>query len=336
MLDWLALTLAGLLMLGLVVLVSRYFGLWLRALVTGARISLPSLVLMSLRRVNPTVIVDARIMTVQAGLTQNSTTALEAHYLSGGNVQRVILALIVAHRAHIELNWDTAAAIDLAGRDILEAVQVSVNPIVIDCPDSRKGRNSTLNGVAKDGIQLKVRVRVTIRTNLSQLIGGATEATVIARIDEGVISTLGSCASHRDALANPMLIARQVIQQGLDSGTAYAIVSIDIADIDVGDNIGAALQIAQAEADIRIARAKAEERRAMAIATEQEMKALTQKNRAKVILAEVEIPTALAHAFRQGNLGDRNGRILLPRDRIAGGTFARFPAPAMASLCPSL
>jgi len=327
-LVWPGAILAGLLTLGLVVVVGRYFTLWLRAFVTRARISLPSLVLMSLRKVNPTVIVDAKIMTVQAGLTQNSTRELEAHYLAGGNVQRVVLALIVAHRARIELDWATAAAIDLAGRDILEAVQVSVNPIVIDCPEPAEGRNRTLDGVAQDGIQLKVRVRVTVRTNLSQLIGGATEATVIARVGEGIVSAIGSCASYKDAIANPMLIARQVIQKGLDSGTAYAIVSIDIADIDVGANIGAILQTEQAEADIRVARANAEQRRAMAVATEQEMKALTQENRARVVLAEAEIPRALANAFRSGNLGQSHKLMLLPRDRTACGTYARFASPA--------
>jgi uncharacterized protein YqfA (UPF0365 family) len=327
-LVWPALILAGLLTLGLVVVVSRYFTLWLRAFVTRAGISLPSLVLMSLRKVNPTVIVDAKIMTVQAGLTQNSTRELEAHYLAGGNVQRVVLALIVAHRARIELDWATAAAIDLAGRDILEAVQVSVNPIVIDCPEPAEGRSNTLGGVAQDGIQLKVRVRVTVRTNLTQLIGGATEATVIARVGEGIVSAIGSCASYKDAIANPMLIARQVIRKGLDSGTAYAIVSIDIADIDVGANIGAILQTEQAEADIRVARANAEQRRAMAVATEQEMKALTQENQARVVLAEAEIPRALANAFRSGNLGQSHKLMLLPRDRTASDTYARFASPA--------
>lgn len=337
MLLWPGLILTALLVLGLVVVVTRYFSLWLRGFVTGARISLPSLVLMSLRKVNPTVIVDAKIMTVQAGLRHNSTQALEAHYLAGGNVQRVVLALIVAHRARIDLDWDTAAAIDLAGRDIVEAVQVSVNPIVIDCPETTSGRNDALDGVAQDGIQLKVRVRVTVRTNLSQLIGGATEATVIARVGEGIVSAIGSCTSYKDAMANPMLIARQVIQKGLDSGTAYAIVSIDIADIDVGTNIGAVLQTEQAEADIRVARAKAEERRAMALATEQEMKALTQENRAKVVLAQAEIPGALADAFLNGNLGLPRGPLLLPRDRTSGSRQGRLaaPAPEMMSLLPS-
>lgn len=317
----LVLIVAAVLLIGVLLVISRYFSLWLRGYVTRARIGLPSLFFMSLRRVSPQAIMNAKIMAVQAGLAETSTDALEAHYLAGGNVKRVIQALVAAHRAHIELEWDTAAAIDLAGRDIFEAVQVSVNPIVIDCPDPRMAQGATLDGVAKDGIQLKVRVRVTVRTNLSQLVGGATESTVIARVGEGIVSAIGSCETYRVALANPMVIAKQVLEKGLDSQTAYSIVSIDIADIDVGDNIGARLQIDQAEADIRIARAKAEERRARAIAAEQEMKALTQENQAKVVLAEAEIPKALAEAFRDGNWGNKNGRIRLAKDRsssIAG------------------
>jgi len=306
--------LAVVLTFGLVVVISLYFRLWLRAFVTRARIGLPALVFMSLRKVKPTAIVEAKIMAVQAGLTEISTNALEAHYLSGGDVKRVILALIAAHRARIELHWDIAAAIDLAGRDVLDAIQVSVNPRVIDCPDPQKGRK-TLDGVAKDGIQLKVRARVTVRTNLAQLIGGATEETVIARIGEGIVSALGACESYKEAMANPMLIARRVLEKGLDSQTAFAIVSIDIADVDVGENIGARLQADQAEADMRVAQAGAEERRAKAVALEQEMKALTQENRAKVVLAEAEIPQAQADAFRNGNLGDRKQRMLLPKDR---------------------
>jgi uncharacterized protein YqfA (UPF0365 family) len=287
--------------LAFVVLFAKYFKLWLRAFVTGARVGPHTLVFMSLRKVNPNVIVDTRIMAVQAGLTTITTEDMEAHYLAGGNVRRLVQALIAAHRAKIELDWETAAAIDLAGRNIVEAVHTSVDPKVIDCPDARKGRN-TLDGVAKDGIQLKARARVTVRTNLAQLIGGATEETVIARVGEGIVSAIGSCASHKDVLANPMLIARAVLNKGLDSQTAYEIVSIDIADIDVGDNIGARLQADQAEADVRIARAKAEERRAAAVATEQEMKALTEENRAMVVLAEAEVPMAMSEAFRSGNL----------------------------------
>ncbi len=298
--GWAALVVAALLVVGLVIIGIRYFGLWLRAFVTRTRIGLPSLVFMSLRKINPRVIVDAKVLTVQAGLSDLSSTAMEAHYLAGGDVMRVALALIAADRARIELDWDTAAAIDLAGRNILEAVQVSVNPKVIDCPEPGRGRGNTLDGVAKDGIQLKVRVRVTVRTNLQQLIGGATESTVIARIGEGIVSVIGSCDNYNVALANPLLISRRVMEKGLDLQTAFAILSIDIANIEVGDNIGARLQIDQAEADIRIARAKAEERRSMAVAREQEMKALTQENRARVVLAAAEVPRAVADAFRTG------------------------------------
>ena len=300
----------GLIVLLVIILGGKYFKLWLRAFVTRARIGLMTLVFMSLRKVNPNVIVDSKIMAVQAGLTI-STQAMEAHYLAGGNVRRVVQALIAAHRAQIDLDWDTAAAIDLAGRNVLEAVQTSVNPKVIDCPDPRRHSRSTLDGVAKDGIQLQARARVTVRTNLAQLVGGATEDTVIARVGEGIVSAIGSSETHKDVLANPMLIARAVLRKGLDSQTAYSIVSIDIADIDVGANVGARLQADQAEADMRIARAKAEERRAAAVAQEQEMQALTQENRAKVVLAEAEVPLALADAYREGSLrvnGSANGR----------------------------
>lgn len=300
----------GLIVLLVIILGGKYFKLWLRAFVTRARIGLMTLVFMSLRKVNPNVIVDSKIMAVQAGLTI-STQAMEAHYLAGGNVRRVVQALIAAHRAQIDLDWDTAAAIDLAGRNVLEAVQTSVNPKVIDCPDPRRHSRSTLDGVAKDGIQLQARARVTVRTNLAQLVGGATEDTVIARVGEGIVSAIGSSETHKDVLANPMLIARAVLRKGLDSQTAYSIVSIDIADIDVGANVGARLQADQAEADMRIARAKAEERRAAAVAQEQEMQALTQENRAKVVLAEAEVPKALADAYREGSLrvnGSANGR----------------------------
>lgn len=285
----------------MVFLFGKYFNLWIRAFVTRAKIDPFTLVFMSLRKVNPNIIVDAKISAVQAGLTDIPTRAYEAHYLAGGNVQRVVRALIAAHRARIELDWDTASAIDLAGRDVLEAVRTSVDPKVIDCPDPRHGR-LTLDGVAKDGIQLKARARVTVRMNLSQLIGGATEETVIARVGEGIVSAIGSSESHKLVLANPTLIAQTVLRKSLDSQTAYEIVSIDIADIDVGDNIGARLQGDQAEADVRVARAGAEKRRAEAVAMEQEMRSLTQENRAKVVLAEAEIPRAMAEAFQTGSL----------------------------------
>lgn len=306
---WIVLGIAALILLAVLILGGRYFKLWLRAFVTRARIGLLNLIFMSLRKVNPNIIVDAKIMAVQAGLTDITTQAMEAHYLAGGNIRRVIQALIAAHRARIELDWNTAAAIDLAGRNVLEAVQTSVNPKVIDCPDTRRHGRNTLDGVAKDGIQLQARARVTVRTNLAQLVGGATEDTVIARVGEGIVSAIGSSETHKDVLANPMLIAKAVLRKGLDSQTAYSIVSIDIADIDVGANVGARLQADRAEADMRIARAKAEERRAMAIAYEQEMKALTQENRAKVVLAEAQIPKAMAQAYRDGNLRtDANGQ----------------------------
>lgn len=286
-------------------LLLKHLNLWIRCIVTRAKINPFALVFMSFRKVNPNAIVDAKISAVQAGLDEVPTRAYEAHYLAGGNVQRVVRALIAAHRARIELDWDTAAAIDLAGRDVLEAVRTSVDPKVIDCPDPRHGR-TTLDGVAKDGIQLKARARVTVRTNLKQLVGGATEETVIARVGEGIVSAIGSSESHKMVLANPTLIAQTVLRKSLDAQTAYEIVSIDIADIDVGDNIGARLQADQAEADVRVARAKAEKRRAEAVAMEQEMQALTQENRAKVVLAEAEIPKAMAEAYQIGSLRATN------------------------------
>ncbi len=291
--------LLGLIFFGIFV---RYIPLWLSSVTTKAGIGPLKLVMMSLRKISPQVIVRARIMAVQAGLTDVTTNNLEAHYLAGGNVLRVVQSLIAATRARLGLNWDTAAVIDLAGRDVLDAVRTSVDPKVIDCPDPSRHGRVTLDGVAKNGIQLKARARVTVRTNLSQLVGGATEETVIARVGEGIVSAIGSSDSHEQVLEQPMLIARAVLDKGLDSQTAFEIVSIDIADIDVGENVGARLQADQAEADMRVARAKAEERRAQAVAVEQEMKAKTIENRAEVVLAEVEVPRALAGAFKQGNL----------------------------------
>lgn len=291
------------LLLGGILLFIRYFNLWLQAFVSKSRVSLLSLVAMSLRRVDSRAIVQSKIMSVQSGLPGIATAALEAHYLAGGNVQHVIQALIVAHRAKIPLDWNTAAAIDLSGRNILEAVQTTVNPKVIDCPDARRsGGRQTLDGVAKNGIQLKVRARVTVRSNLAQLIGGATEETVIARVGQGIVSAIGACENHKDVLAKPMLIATEVLAKGLDSQTAFEIVSIDIADITVGSNVGARLQADQAEADVRVARAHAEERRAEAVAQEQAMKALTAERRAQVVLAESDVPAAMADAYRQGRL----------------------------------
>ena len=292
----------GVLILVFIGVFASVASLWFRAFMSGAGIGPLQMVVMKLKKVNPQLIVDTRIMSVQAGLDDITTNAMESHYLAGGNVPLVIRALIAADRAHIELDWKTASAIDLAGRNVLEAVQTSVKTKVIDCPDPARSGRPTLDGVARDGIQLKAKARVTVRTNIKQLIGGATEETIIARVGEGIVSAIGSCASHKEVLANPMLIARAVLAKGLDSQTAYEIVSIDIADIDIGDNVGARLQADQAEADMRIARAHAEERRAAAVALEQEMRALTQENQAEVVLSESAIPKAMAEAYRRGAL----------------------------------
>lgn len=284
---------------------AQFISLWIQCWMTGARISFPHLIMMYIRRVNPTEIVRAKIMAVQAGLTDHypiATKDMESHFLAGGNVMKVIRALIAANRADIDLDWQTAQAIDLAGRDILEAVRTSVYPKVIDCPDSRKTQG-TLEAVAADGIQLKVRARVTVRTNLHQLIGGATEETVIARVGQGIVQAIGSTPSYKLVLENPEMISQTVLNQGLEAQTAFEIVSIDIADVDVGDNIGARLGADQAEADMRVAQAKAEQRRAEFTAREQEMVAHVQANRAQVVLAEAEVPKAVAEAFRNKSLG---------------------------------
>ena len=320
------LALAALLGFAFLVLFARYFKLWLRAFFSGVRVWPWTLVFMSLRKVNPSVIVDSKIMGVQAGLAPISTDQMEAHYLAQGNVRNIIRAMIAAERASIDLDWETAAAIDLAGRNVLEAVQTSVDPKVIDCPDPRRHGRNSLDGVAKDGIQLKARARVTVRTNIQQLIGGATEETVIARVGEGIVSAIGSSATHKAVLADPVLIAKAVLAKGLDSQTAYEIVSIDIADIDVGDNVGARLQADQAEADMRIARAKAEERRAMAVANEQVQRAVTQENQAKVVLAEAEIPLAMAEAFRRGGLRADEGANVRESARHEGNGQAAIGA----------
>jgi uncharacterized protein YqfA (UPF0365 family) len=256
---------------------------------------------MRLRRVPVGLIVDSRITALKAGLVID-TDPLEAHYLAGGNVLNVVRALIAADRAGIELDFKRAAAIDLAGRDVLDAVQTSVNPKVIDCPDPAKGK-SEVAAMAKDGIQVLAKARVTVRTNISRLIGGATEETIIARVGEGIVSTIGSAETHKDVLENPDRISKTVLTKGLHAGTAFEILSIDIADVDIGDNIGARLQADRAEADKRIAQAKAEERRAMGVAAEQEQRAQVTGNRALVVLAEAEIPKAIADALRSGNLG---------------------------------
>jgi len=270
-------------------------GLWFSALISGVRISLLQLILMRWRKVPPNVIVRAMIEAHKAGLREIKRDELEAHYLAGGHVEKVVHALVSAAKANIELTFQMATAIDLAGRDVLEAVQMSVNPKVIDTPP--------VAAVAKDGIQLIAKARVTVRAAIKQLVGGAGEETVLARVGEGIVSSIGSADSHKAVLENPDSISKVVLEKGLDAGTAFEILSIDIADVDIGKNIGAQLQMDQAEADKNIAQAKAEERRAMAVAVEQEMLAKAQEARAKVIEAEVEIPLAMADAFRQGNLG---------------------------------
>jgi len=291
----------------LLLIVFAYGGLWFQAYMSDAQVSIFSLIGMTFRQVDARLIVRAKIMAMQAGLGRDiqsgiSTRRLEAHYLAGGDVLRVVTALISAHRADIDLDFDKAAAIDLAGRDVLDAVQTSVNPKVIDCPDAKRSGRATLSAIAKNGVELKVRARVTVRTNLEQLIGGATEETIIARVGEGIIASIGSAVAHFDVMENPDLVSKAVLDRGLDAHTAFEIVTINIAEIDVGQNIGARLQADQAEADMRVARAKAEERRALATAREQEMRAAVAKNRAAVTLAEAEVPLAMATAFRSGNL----------------------------------
>jgi uncharacterized protein YqfA (UPF0365 family) len=299
--------LAVIFLLVLAIVALTYGRLWFQAYMSSADVSIWSLVGMGFRQVPPRVIVVGKIMAYQAGLDTNrragiSTTRLEAHYLAGGNVMNVIRALIAAQRAGIQLDFDQAAAIDLAGRDVLDAVNTSVSPRVIDCPDTARSGSPYLSAVAKNGIELRVKARVTVRTNLAQLIGGATEETVIARVGQGIISAIGSAHSHLEVLENPDRISKEVLHRGLDTQTAFEIVSIDIANIEVGDNIGARLQADQAEADTRVARAQAEQRRAEAVAFEQEMKARTAENRAHLVLAEADVPKAMAQAFRRGHL----------------------------------
>ncbi|MGE7910234.1 flotillin-like protein FloA [Lysinibacillus xylanilyticus] len=288
---------AGLVILFIVVAVFFTFvpvALWISALAAGVRVSIFTLIGMRLRRVIPSRIVNPLIKAHKAGLPV-TINQLESHYLAGGNVDRVVNALIAAHRANIELTFERCAAIDLAGRDVLEAVQMSVNPKVIETP--------FIAGVAMNGIEVKAKARITVRANIERLVGGAGEETVIARVGEGIVSTIGSASSHTTVLENPDMISQTVLAKGLDSGTAFEILSIDIADVDIGKNIGAELQIEQAQADKNIAQAKAEERRAMAVANEQEMIARVQEMKAKVVEAEAEVPQAMAEALRSGNLG---------------------------------
>lgn len=289
------LVIIGLIIVGFFILM--YFvplNLWITAVFSGVKVGLFDLVFMRIRKVPPRIIVESLITATKSGL-QVTPSELETHFLAGGNVRSVIKALISAHMANIPLSFQQAAAIDLAGRDVFEAVQISVNPKVINTPN--------VTAVAQDGIQLIAKARITVRVNIAKLVGGAGEETILARVGEGIVTSIGSSLSHKEVLENPDKISKLVLQKGLDAGTAYEILSIDIADVDVGANIGAKLQIDQAAADLKVAEAKAEERRAMAVAVEQEMKAKSQEARAKVIEAEAEIPQAIAAAFRSGNLG---------------------------------
>lgn len=289
----------------LVIVLANFFGVWLRAKIADAPVPFSKLIGMRLRKVPVGMVVDSRITAVKAGIT-GETDFLEAHYLSGGNVPHVVLALIAADKAGIKLDFNRACAIDLAikgtSKTVLEAVRTSINPKVIDCPNPATGK-TTIDAVARDGIGVKVRARVTVRSNLDRFVGGATEETIIARVGEGIVTSIGSAVSYKDVLENPDRISKTVLQKGLDSGTAFEILSVDIADVDIGDNIGAKLQAEQAEADKVVAQAKAEMRRAAAVASEQEMKARTQEMRAKVVEAEAQVPLAMAEAFRSGNLG---------------------------------
>ncbi len=291
---------AILIIVGLILFLSIFFyfipvGLWITAYFAGVKLKIFSdLVGMRLRKVPPHIIVKSLITATKAGI-KVETGKLEAHYLAGGNVEKVVNALISADKANIPLTFERATAIDLAGRDVLEAVKMSVNPKVIETP--------AIAAVAKDGIQVRAIAKVTVRANIDRLVGGAGETTIIARVGEGIVTTIGSSNTHKEVLENPDRISKTVLEKGLDAGTAFEILSIDIADVDVGENIGAKLQTDQAEADLKIARAKAEERRAAAVATEQEMKAEVQRMKAKVIEAEAEIPKAIAHALREGKLG---------------------------------
>jgi uncharacterized protein YqfA (UPF0365 family) len=302
--NWLLLGIAFLaVVFGLIILIIffNFFRLWLQSFLTGARIGFIDLIGMKLRNVDYAMIVRQKIALVQAGV-KVTTEDMEAHFLARGNVPKTATAVIAAHKAGMDLPWKTAAAIDLAGRDILDAVKTSVNPKVIDCPDPSKGRQF-LDAVCRNGIQLRAKARVTVRTKLERLVGGATEETIIARVGEGIVKAIGSAHDHREVLANPNMISQAVLHNSLDSQTAFEIVSIDIADLEVGENIGARLQTDQANADRNVAIAEAAKRRAAAEAREQEMRALVEENKAKVVLAEAEVPLALSEAFRGGRMG---------------------------------
>lgn len=325
------LIIGGIAIFALLAICLSVFSVWFRALVSGASVKLFALIGMKIRKVPITRVVDARIKAVKAGLTI-TTDQLEAHYLSGGNIINVVQALIAADKANIDLSFQKAAAIDLAGRNILEAVGTSVNPKVIDCPDPAKSASGMLDAVAKDGIRLLVKARVTVRTNLERLVGGATEETIIARVGQGIVSAIGSMVSYKNVLENPDLTSRRVLDSGLDAQTAFEIVSIDIADVSVAGvgnvaNVGAMLETERAEADKNMRQAEAEGRRAMAIAQEREMVARVQEMQAKVIEAQAEVPRAIAQAFREGNLGVmdfyRMQNVMADtsmRESLAGGT----------------
>lgn len=291
---YILLILAGIIGLVLFYFILSYLALWIQALVSGTKVGLINIIFMRFRKVPPKLIVESKIMAVKAGI-EIPTDSLEAHYLAGGNVSRAVQSLIAADKANIELTFNRAVAIDLAGRDVLEAVQMSVNPKVIE--------TRLVTAMAKDGIQLTALARVTVRANIDRLVGGAGEETILARVGEGIVTTIGSANTHKEVLADPGSISKTVLSRGLDAGTAYEILSIDIADVDVGKNIGAELETDRAEADKKIAQAKAEEKRAMAFAQEQEMKARVQEMRAKVVEAEAQVPLAMAEAFKSGNLG---------------------------------
>ena len=292
----------GIIVFVMFMIVAQFFNLWLQAFMSNASVNFLDLIGMRLRKVNLRQIVLTKIQLVKAGIHEISVNDLESHYLAGGQVNNVSHAIISANRATIDLDWKKACAIDLAGRDIIDAVNTSVNPKVIDVPAPEHGKQS-IDAVSMDGIQLKAKARVTVRTNIKQLIGGATEETIIARVGEGIVSAIGSAKTHKEVLENPDRISKAVLARGLDSGTAFEILSIDIADVDVGQNIGAKLQADQAEADKRRFQAEAEKRRAMAIALAAENRAKVEENRALVVLAESEVPKAMAEAFRSGNMG---------------------------------
>jgi uncharacterized protein YqfA (UPF0365 family) len=321
----------GVIALMLIAMIWNAFWLWWQSVLSNATVGLFQIIFMRFRKVSPSVIVTVRITAKKAGIDL-SADELEAHYLAGGSVDRVVKALISASKANIELSYDRACAIDLAGRDVLEAVGTSVNPKVIDVPSGAMGR-ATIDGIAGDGIQLKVKARVTVRTNLDRLVGGATEETIVARVGEGIVTTIGSSENHMQVLENPDRISKVVLKRGLDAGTAFEILSIDIADIDVGENIGARLKIDQAEADKKVAQAQAERQRALAVAREQEMVALVQENRAKVVLAEAEVPKAMADAFRSGNMGvmDYYGMQNVVADTRMRESIASEPEPPQRS-----